>query len=141
MTSGACGPGLSLLALIASISSPEPAFGSSSLTARPYLALKPSMTRAVVAPVVRQGDRGQRALGLGGLDQGGHRIGRGRHLDGGRRDHRGHGRRGLGCATATGGDDDRENCSAHHEARHRAGSGQLLLQLAVRAPCVRATLL
>ena len=43
MTSGACGPGLSLLALIASISSPEPASGLISLTVRPYLALKPLM--------------------------------------------------------------------------------------------------
>ncbi len=43
MTSGACGPWLSLLALMASISSPEPASGLSSLTAMPYLALKPSI--------------------------------------------------------------------------------------------------
>ena len=39
MTSGACGPVLSLFALIASISSPEPAFGSSSLTYRPVRSL------------------------------------------------------------------------------------------------------
>ena len=44
MTSGACGPLLSLLVLIASISSPEPASGLSSLTARPVRALKMSMT-------------------------------------------------------------------------------------------------
>jgi hypothetical protein len=45
MTSGACGPLLSLLALIASISSPEPASGLSSLTViSGYFALKPAMT-------------------------------------------------------------------------------------------------
>ena len=42
MTSGACGPGLSLLALIASISSPEPPSGLSSLIVMPYFAVKPS---------------------------------------------------------------------------------------------------
>ena len=43
-TSGACGPLLSLLVLIASISSPEPASGLSSLTFRPVRALKVSIT-------------------------------------------------------------------------------------------------
>src|SRR5258707_15727789 len=44
ITSGDCGPVLVLLALIASTSSPEPASGLSSLTVRPYFALKPSIT-------------------------------------------------------------------------------------------------
>ncbi len=44
MTSGACGPVLPLLALIASISSPDPASGFSSLTLSPYLLLKPSIS-------------------------------------------------------------------------------------------------
>ena len=70
MTSGACGPLLPLLALIASISSLEPPSGFSSLILMPYFAVKPSMHLAVVAPVLRQGDRGQVAFGLGGVDQG-----------------------------------------------------------------------
>ena len=69
MTSGACGPGLSLLALIASISSPEPASGVISLTVRPYLALKSVDDLAVVAPVVGQGDDRQLAFLLGGVDR------------------------------------------------------------------------
>ena len=69
MTSGACGPVLSLLALIASSSSAEPASGLSSLTVEAVLGLEALDDAAVVAPVVRQGDRGQRALGLGGVDQ------------------------------------------------------------------------
>ena len=56
MTSGACGPGLSLLALMASISSPEPPSGLSSLIVRPYFAVKVAEHLAVVAPGVRQGD-------------------------------------------------------------------------------------
>ena len=45
ITSGACGPVLPWLALIASISSPEPASGFSSLTVMPgYFFLKPSIT-------------------------------------------------------------------------------------------------
>jgi hypothetical protein len=45
MTSGACGPLLSLLALIASISSAEPASGFSSLILiSGYFALNPSIT-------------------------------------------------------------------------------------------------
>src|SRR5581483_3161146 len=44
ITSGACGPLLPLLALIASTSSPEPASGLSSFTFSPYLALNPSIT-------------------------------------------------------------------------------------------------
>jgi hypothetical protein len=40
MTSGACGPLLSLLALIASTSSPEPASGFSSLIGMPYFEVK-----------------------------------------------------------------------------------------------------
>ena len=45
LSSGACGPLLSLLALIASTSSPEPASGLSSLTViSGYFALKPAMT-------------------------------------------------------------------------------------------------
>jgi len=43
ITSGACGPWLSRLARIASNSSPEPAFGSSSLILMPYLAEKVSI--------------------------------------------------------------------------------------------------
>ena len=69
MTSGACGPLLSLLALMASSSSPEPASGFSSLTVMPYLAREALDDFAVVAPVVRQGDRRQFAFGLGGSDQ------------------------------------------------------------------------
>ena len=44
MTSGEAGPGLSLLALMASISSPEPPSGLSPLIGIPYLAVKPSMS-------------------------------------------------------------------------------------------------
>ena len=40
MTSGACGPGLSLLALMASISCAELPSGLSSLIGMPYFALK-----------------------------------------------------------------------------------------------------
>ena len=69
MTSGACGPGLSWLALIASISSPELPSGLSSLIGMPYLAVKLSMPLAVVAPVPRQGDGREAALGLGRSDE------------------------------------------------------------------------
>ena len=71
------GPVLPLFALIASISSPEPASGLSSLTARPYFALKPSMTAAVAAPVVRQSDRREGSLLLRGGDEVIHRVGGG----------------------------------------------------------------
>ena len=58
-----------VLALMASISSPELASGSSSLTAIPYFVLKTTEDLAVVAPVVRQGDGREVPLGLGGGDQ------------------------------------------------------------------------
>ena len=89
MTSGACGPVLPLLALIASTSSAEPASGVSSLTVRPYFALKPSISLAVVAPVMRQRDGGELAFLLGRRHQVVHR---GRHIrragHGGERQHR-----------------------------------------------------
>ena len=44
ITSGACGPLFPLFALMASISSPEPASGLSSLTFRPYFCLKLPMS-------------------------------------------------------------------------------------------------
>ena len=69
MTSGACGPGLSLLALMASISSAELPSGLSSLIGMPYLAVNAVEHLAVVAPGVRQGDGREAALGLGRGDQ------------------------------------------------------------------------
>ena len=76
ITSGACGPLLSLLALMASISSAEPASGFSSLTViSGYLALKPVDHVAIAAPVMRQGDGGQLAFRLGGGNEIFHRAG------------------------------------------------------------------
>ena len=74
-TSGACGPGLALLALMASISSFEPPSGLSPLIGIPYLAVNPSMSCTVVAPVARQRDGVQAAFGLGRGDEGVH-VGR-----------------------------------------------------------------
>ena len=63
MTSGACGPLLSLLALIASTSSPEPASGLSSLIGDlRILRLEAVDDGAVAAPVVRQRGGGELAL-------------------------------------------------------------------------------
>ncbi len=63
-TSGFWGPGLPTLALMASISSPEPASGSRTVDVDAVLGFERLDHFAVVAPVVRQGDGGQRPSAL-----------------------------------------------------------------------------
>ncbi len=74
---GSGGRGCPTLALMASISSPELASGSSTVDVDAVLGLEGLDDLAVVAPVVRQGDGGQRPFGLGRGDQVGHRVGAG----------------------------------------------------------------
>ena len=69
MTSGACGPGLSLLALMASISSAELPSGVELVDRDAVLRREAVEHLAVVAPGVRQGDGREAALGLGRRDE------------------------------------------------------------------------
>ena len=62
MTSGAWGPMLALLALMASISSPEPPSGFSSLILMPYFEANVCDGLAVVRPIMRTGDEGKLAF-------------------------------------------------------------------------------
>ena len=147
-TSGACGPGLSLLALIASISSPEPPAGSSSLTAMPYLVLKRLDDLAVVAPVMGQGDGRQVALGLGRGDELG-QVGRGRA--GGRCRTRGGCRRRLRCrrrgrggrrgaarllqaATSEAENGDEGQWTSERVFRHQCGYSNLVIAVFTQSP-------